>query len=614
MGKLNALSRLERELTLRQDEHKIAAALLRIAELLSTLSSHAALALERTRLYARERRRAEELSTINRVARRVSASLDLQETLGHIVDAAAELVPCVLAEISLWDGEQQMLTLQALRCEPERVFPIGKTYPPGHGYTGWVVRHKQPLLVPNVDTYQAIQPDLLPGEFPFKAYVGLPLLAGTELIGTLVLIHEHTDAFDEEDLRLLKGLADQAAVAIRNAQLFQEVQDKARRLATLNAVASTVNQPRPLQEIMGQAIAKVVEVMGTETGSVHLLDQVTGELNLVSHQGLSPECVRREAHVDPESAHPVAKVARSGELLVVKPAHGAHDSGAVATARFQTCAIVPLRSGERVVGTLRVASRAPEAFGPADVEVLTSIGHQLSVAIENDCLREQALKAERLAAIGQVAASVAHDLRTPLGGVIRSAQFLARPEISDATRQKLSGAIVALARRLINTTQEILDYTRGEQMALRLAPCSLPEFLGQVIEVLRVDFSDRGIEVTEDWEYTEEVYLDADRMAQVVYNIAANARDAMPKGGRLTIATREANGWVEICFTDTGPGVPPQLRERIFDPLVSYGKQKGAGLGLAIARRIVQEHGGEIGIASHPQGGATFVVRLPLKR
>jgi hypothetical protein len=231
----------------------------------------------------------------------------------------------------------------------------------------------------------------------------------------------------------------------------------------------------------------------------------------------------------------------------------------------------------------------------------------------NARLRQEALAAERLAAVGRVATSVAHELRSPLGGIIRSAEFLARPELSDGTRQKLSRAVVALARRLINTAQEILDYTRGGQMALYLTTCTLPEFLEQVIEVLKVDFSDRGIEVMEEWGYTGKVRMDPDRMAQVVYNIAANARDAMPEGGRLTIATRRTDGWVELRFTDTGPGVPPELVERIFEPFVSYGKRKGAGLGLAIARRIVHEHEGEIDVESPAEGGATFRVRLLLE-
>jgi len=580
-------------------------------QLLLILASQAALALENAHLYAQEHRRAEEMAAVNRVARRVSASLDLQETLDGIVGATAELVPCVLAEISLWDEERQMLTLQALRCEPDRTYPVGRTFPPGEGYTGWVVRNRRPLLVPDVDARQDIRPDLLPGELPFKAYIGLPLLAGDELIGTLVLIHDRAGAFDEEDLRLLEGLAGQAAVAIRNAQLFEEIERKARRLAALNAVAFVVNQPLPLQEIMDQAVAKVIEVMETDAGGVRLYDQATGDLVIASFQGLEPEDIQRIRRLSLGEGF-AERLAQFREPLVVGDLKQVPQLADIAGYGFGTHAYVPVMVKGKTVGVLGMITRRTREFTSEELGLLTAIGHQIGVAVENARLRRQALEAERLAAVGRVAGTIAHDLRGPLGGIIRSAEFLARPELSDGTRQKLSRAIVAMARRLVSTAQEILDYTRGGRIALRLAPCLLPDFLEEVIEVLKVDFSDRGIEVLMEWDYTGQAWMDSDRMAQVVYNIAANARDAMPEGGRLTIVTRQTGEWVELRFADTGPGVPPELRERIFESFVSYGKREGAGLGLAIARRIVREHGGEIGVESPAAGGATFVVRLPL--
>ena len=581
--------------------------------LLSTLASQAALALETARLYARERRRVEELAAVNRVARRVSASLDLQETLDAIVEAVAELIPCTLAEISLWDERRQKLTLQALRCEPARAFPIGEVYRPGHGYTGWVVRHRQPLLVPDVDARQDIRPDLLPGELPFKAYVGLPLLAGDELIGSLVLVHDRAGAFDDEDLQLLDALADQAAVAIRNARLYEELARRHRELAALNAVAAAINQPLPLQEILDQAIETVIRVIEADAADVRLLDRVSGELTVAAFRGLSPEDVQDVNRFFP-GGEIEERLARFREPVVLgDPAHDSPLADLLGRARgVCTWVITPLRVRDKTVGLLEVGSLQRRGFAAAELDLLMAIGHQLCLAIENANLQQQELETERLVAVGRMASTIAHDLRSPLGGIIRSAEFLARPELSDATRQKLSRAVVAMARRLISTAQELLDYTRGDRITLRLVPCNVPDFLEQVIEVLKVDFSDRGIEVVTEWGYTGDVRIDADRMAQVVYNVAANARDAMPEGGRLTVATRQINGWVEISFTDTGPGVPPERADRIFEPFVSYGKHDGAGLGLAIARRIVREHGGEIDVESSTGDGATFLVRLPL--
>jgi len=279
---------------------------------------------------------------------------------------------------------------------------------------------------------------------------------------------------------------------------------------------------------------------------------------------------------------------------------------------YRSLVQAPLRAQDEVVGTLDVVSGDPSLFDAADLELLSAIGEQLGVAVASERLRQEASDTERLAAVGRVAASVAHELRSPLGGVMRSAEFLARPELSEPTRHKLSSAITAMSRRLINTSQELLDYTRGGPMALDRTICSLPDFLEEVLEVLRVDFADRGIAVETQWRYPDEVRIDSDRMAQVVYNIAANARDAMPRGGQLTVSTERIGDIVELRFTDTGPGVPPELQERIFEPFVSYGKREGAGLGLAIAQRIVEEHGGTIAVASPEGGGATFLVRLPI--
>jgi signal transduction histidine kinase len=263
------------------------------------------------------------------------------------------------------------------------------------------------------------------------------------------------------------------------------------------------------------------------------------------------------------------------------------------------------------VGTLGAVTRQPREFTSEDLDLLTAIGHQLGTAIANARLREEALAAERMAAVGRVATSVAHDLRSPLGGIVRSAEFLGRSELSPTTRERLSHAVVSMAQRLIHTTQGILDYVRGGALPLNRAPCALSGFLQEVLSVMEIDFADRGIEVVRDFGYAGQVVIDPDRMAQVIYNLAANARDVMPHGGTFSVATRAEGDRVELSFADTGPGVPEAFSERIFEPFFSRGKREGAGLGLAIAHRIVEEHGGELRLEERKGQGAVFVVSLP---
>jgi signal transduction histidine kinase len=362
--------------------------------------------------------------------------------------------------------------------------------------------------------------------------------------------------------------------------------------------------------MMDQTLATVIEVTDTDAGGIRLYDPATGEMVVAAFQGLEPESVQRTQRLNLGEGFG-EQLAEFREPLVLGDLKQVPQLAKVAGYGFGIHAYAPVMVKGKTVGVLGIVAQQRREFTAEELDLLTAIGNQIGVAIENTRLRQQAFETERMAAVGRVATSVAHDLRSPLGGIARSAEFLARPEISPETRQKLSQAIVSLARRLINTTQEILDFVRGEPLPLNRAPCALPEFLDQVLAVMEVDFADRGIEVVKNHAYTGTIVMDADRIAQVVYNIAANARDAMPHGGTFAVTTRQVEGRIELVFADTGPGVPQELQGRIFEPFFTQGKREGAGLGLAIARRIVEEHDGELRLEECRGQGAVFVVSLP---
>jgi two-component system, NtrC family, sensor kinase len=580
-------------------------------DLLTLLANQAALALENARLYEIERRQAEEMRILNELAHRINASLDLQATLDAIVSAAADLIPCALAEVSLWDEQSQRLTLAALRCDAERAFPLGRSFPPGEGYTGWLVRHRRPLLVSDVEAHQEIHPDLLPGELPFRAYAGVPLRAGEALAGTLVLVSERTGAFDAGDLRLLEALAHHSTAAIQNARLYQEANRQNRILSALSAIAEVVNRPGDLDMILSEGLRQVLAVTCLDMGAIALADSSSGRLALQCQEGMP---TRLEAWLRGKLGQKSLEGWPQGEGFQIEeiPPDGPGVPPPIREAGIRQIAEVPLFAEGALVGVLSITTREPRPFTSEERALLQSIGHQLGTALANARLRQELLMAERLAAVGRVAASVAHDLRSPLGGILRSAEFLARPELSPAMRQKLSQAVISLIHRLINTSQQIMDYVHKEKLPLKRSPCSLSTFLDGVLAVLDVDLSDRGVEVVRHYDYQGQVVIDADRMAQVFCSIAANARDAMPQGGMLTVTTRQHGEQVEMQFSDTGPGVPDELRDQIFEPFFTFGKREGAGLGLSIARRIVEEHGGELRVEGNQERGATFVLTLPL--
>jgi two-component system, NtrC family, sensor histidine kinase HydH len=224
-------------------------------------------------------------------------------------------------------------------------------------------------------------------------------------------------------------------------------------------------------------------------------------------------------------------------------------------------------------------------------------------------------RSERLAALGQLIAGVAHEIRNPLGVIKGSAEMLTRKlSPSDALAGELAGNISSEADRLNGIVTRFLDFARPMQVQREIV--DLPPILDRALKAVwnRCD----GTRVRLDRQYSEDlpaVRVDAELCEQVFSNLALNACQAMgEEGGKLRVSARPADDGmrpgVEIEFEDTGPGVPVELREQIFNPFFTT-KREGVGLGLSIVSKIISEHGGSIRLSSEPGNGACFRIFLP---
>ena len=300
--------------------------------------------------------------------------------------------------------------------------------------------------------------------------------------------------------------------------------------------------------------------------------------------------------------------------------------GAMATMRAGIA--MPLTASDRVVGFLACwDERVPEAFASNEIAALIEVADRAALVIENSKLYQQMKERDRLAALGEMAAGLAHEIRNPLAAIQGAIQLLlpqGAPRPGDSVPEgagEFLGIIADEVRRLNGVVTQFLDYSRPVRASL--APGDVNEVVSRTIALLQADLPPAVKLTVELAPELPRVSCDPEQLRQVFLNLALNAVQAMPHGGELHISTRLARDevalWrdtprrsdlVEIHFHDTGPGIPEDARDHIFVPFYTT-KEKGTGLGLAICQRIVKTHGGTIGVRSAPGDGAEFVIALP---
>jgi len=224
--------------------------------------------------------------------------------------------------------------------------------------------------------------------------------------------------------------------------------------------------------------------------------------------------------------------------------------------------------------------------------------------------RARLVQSEKLAALGQLAAAVAHEVRSPLAVIRSAAQGLAEslPRDDEEARRAYS-FITAEIDRLGNVVNSLLAFARPLRVEAR--PVSVHQLFDRALLLAREELDGKALRVRRDEPAAlPEVRADGDLICQVLLGLIANAAAATPSGGEVALAAAAADGAVEIAVADSGPGVPAELRARIFEPFFTT-RPHGTGLGLAVARHIVEAHGGRIEVGERTGGGARFTLRLP---
>jgi len=495
------------------------------------------------------------------------------------------------------------------------------------GLWGWVLENQKPLLT-NTPADDPRFMGTLQGHVSIHRFLGVPALVSETLVGQVALANADRD-YAKRDLALVERLAALYALAIQRKWTEDELRQRNEGLKALNTIATTISQSLDLDHILNATLDKVLEVVGMDAGWIQLLDEDAGVLSLVAHRGFSQETIEETRTVKVKLGAGLAgEVAQSGQPIVVDAASlTVSDDPRLSLEILErealhTATSVPIKAKDRVLGVLLVFRRSPGQPSPQEVQLLTAIGHQVGVAVENARLVKETSEIKVLQELNrlraELIANVSHELRTPLGLIKVFCTTLLREDVDfdSETRREFLHDIDQETDKLEKIVDNLLDLSRmdGGRLHLDRRPTDVGQLAREVMEAMEVQLTQHRF--VHDFPPDPLVAtVDAKRIEQVLRNLLSNAVKYSPEGGTITVQGRGSERHVLVSVSDEGIGIPSQDLERVFERFYRVENKvaqrvRGAGLGLPVCWGIVEAHGGRIWVESTLGKGSTFYFTL----
>ena len=382
------------------------------------------------------------------------------------------------------------------------------------------------------------------------------------------------------------------------------------KLNLLIDAAKTVNSTLDLDRLLDVILEAAIKSIAADRGTLYLVDELKSEIWSKALRGTEVIEIRL----------PIGKglsgyVAKTGETINIPDAHNDPrwnpDVDKRSGYRTNNMLCMPMQNRDgKIIGVFQMLNKKGGPFTTQDEEFINALSIHASIAIENARLAQEMINNERLSAVGRMASTIIHDIKNPMGTLRVYAQVM-KKKSGNEEAAKLADEMIHQVDRFVNMAQEILDFSRGVS-ATNIEETEFGEVMEDVLAFIEKDLTKRNIKIEKILNFQGKVKVDQDKIVRVFYNIASNAADAMPTGGMLTVTTEEAGGMVKVDFKDTGTGMPEEVKRKIFEPFVTYGKKHGTGLGMAIVKKVMDDHKGKIEIETEMGKGTTIRLLFPL--
>jgi signal transduction histidine kinase len=574
------------------------------------------------------------LEVMRDVAHALAGRLNLDELLHTIVDRISQLLRCDRASLffiepetgALWSKVAQGLTPpEKTHTEKDALIRV----PAGSGVVGYVAANAMPLNLDEVysDPRFFPQVDAETG-YKTRTLLAMPILdADGKVLGVVEAINKLEGAFTALDERLLEAMADQISVALKNALLYEELKAKAASLEsaqqslkdrvsemdTLVEIDQALVGTMTADELFSTVVNHATELLEASAASLGVTDPRSGAIQFVAATG--DAAPRVLATLQPAQRGLIGQVAGTGKRIVVEDAtdDARHDSALAQSLGFHPGPVVvePLSTQGRTLGALEVLrKRGAPPFTDDDLRILHLLANRSAHMLDLARRREEKQEADQLKAMGKMLAGIVHDFKTPMTVVSGYAQLMADTDEAEV-RQDYAETILGQTDAMSAMVGELLEYARGQSQVL-LAKTVVSAFMEDVKKQVEQQVAKTEVSLSTEVRYRGTLRLDRVKVSRALANLTKNAIEAMQGKGTLQLVAEQVGDLIEFSVTDSGPGLPSELRGRLFESFATHGKKDGTGLGLAIVKKIVEDHRGEVRVESRPGEGTTFRLRIPL--
>ncbi len=610
--------------------------------LLEAAAAQIGMALENAILFKNQMQRSVQLALINEVSQAATSILSLDAMLRTVVQAIRRSFTFYSAAIYLVSPAADLVELHAKSSMSQPVAGAEDyipTYRMEQGLVGWAAATRKTVVANDVLQESRYIP--AGGQQAIRSELCVPIVMGTKPIGVLDLQSTQLDAFERYHVAALETLADQLAIAIENARLYDAIHRRVQELKTLNDIGQAITSSLDLQEILTLITSQAIQIMNVAAASVALLDEQRQDVWFAAASGKGAHSV---IGVRMARGRGVAGwVTEHGQPVIVPDVYTDQrffpgiDEHSGFTTRSILC--VPLQTKGHTIGAIEVMNKGDGIFNQDDQELLQALAAPAATAIENAQLyaektktierlaqtQSQLVQSAKLAAVGELAAGIAHEINNPLTSILGLTSLLLESPpgttIDGEARDDLD-MVNREAQRARDIVRGLLDFARTGSPKRQAA--DMNQLIEDAIFLVYTKSVSYKIDLEKSLSELPPLYLDINQVKQIVVNLLNNGVQAMlednnqGRPAKLIIATRANPNsqppTITLTVSDTGPGIAPEHLDKIFDPFFTTKEVgQGTGLGLSISYSIIEQHGGTITVDSTPGQGTSFTVTLPVE-